>query len=163
MLQLFTVGNVDSDFRSVSISKSATPTDPWSSLGSRLSAVREESGTETTPEGRDIYGQERDANISYGRLIEVKETYLTDTPAFPESTGKNSLFHAAFQLCTAKARALVHCGKKPHDYCTLHHYFMVDYIKSAFSRSQVPEFIYNWDCIRQHKNSHIGLAFSGVL
>jgi len=43
-----------------------------------------------TPEGRDIYGQERDANISYGRLIEVKETYLTDTPAFPESTGKNS-------------------------------------------------------------------------
>jgi len=27
--KLFTVGNVDSDFRSVSISKSATPPDPW--------------------------------------------------------------------------------------------------------------------------------------
>ena len=43
-----------------------------------------------THEGRGIYRYEGDAKISYSGFIEVKETYLTDTPALSESTGKNS-------------------------------------------------------------------------
>jgi len=39
------------------------------------------------PEGRDVYGQEGYANISQGRFIEVKETYIRQNPLkVPAST-----------------------------------------------------------------------------